>query len=73
MRAARRMTALASLKPYACAEAKNVGTILWRFQDQLLNVAGRGYWPKDVPNPEPGNHPQQGNINSLDQVLDSSL
>jgi hypothetical protein len=41
-------------------KAKNVGTILWRFQDQFLNVQGRGYWPKDVPNPELDYHPQQG-------------
>jgi len=29
--------------------SKNLGTILWRFQDRFLNIPGRGYWPKDLP------------------------
>ncbi|SDA18445.1 hypothetical protein SAMN02799622_02032 [Methylobacterium sp. UNC378MF] len=29
---------------------KNIGTIMWRFRDEFLNVPGQGYWPKDVPN-----------------------
>ncbi|MCJ2082757.1 hypothetical protein [Methylobacterium sp. J-090] len=31
-------------------KAKNIGTIMWRFRDEFLNVPGQGYWPKDVPN-----------------------
>ncbi len=31
-------------------KAKNIGTILWRFREEFLNVPGQGYWPKDVPN-----------------------
>lgn len=30
--------------------ARNVGTIMWRFRNEFLNVPGQGYWPKDVPN-----------------------
>lgn len=30
--------------------ARNIGTIMWRFRDEFLNVPGQGYWPKDVPN-----------------------
>jgi len=41
-------------------KAKNVGTILWRYRDQFLNVPGQGYWPKDAPNEELGYHPQMG-------------
>lgn len=33
-------------------KAKNIGTIMWRFRDEFLNVPGRGYWPQDMPNPE---------------------
>ena len=33
-------------------KAKNIGTIMWRFRDDFLNVPGRGYWPKDAPNKE---------------------
>ena len=37
----------------AADKAKNVGTILWRFQDRFINVPGRGYWPIDRPFPDP--------------------
>ncbi|MCE4226771.1 hypothetical protein HCU64_23805 [Methylobacterium sp. C25] len=33
-------------------KARNLGTIMWRFREEFENVPGRGYWPKDVPNPD---------------------
>lgn len=38
-------------------KTKNVGTILWRFRDQFVNLEGRGYWPRDVANPDVGYEP----------------
>lgn len=29
-------------------KAKNLGTILWRFNKQFVNIDGYGYWPRDV-------------------------
>jgi hypothetical protein len=33
-------------------KAKNVGTVLWRFQDRFVNIPGRGYWLKGRAVPE---------------------
>ena len=30
-------------------KSKNLGTILWRFNDRFVNIEGRGYWPRDIP------------------------
>lgn len=29
-------------------KSKNLGTIMWRFQDRFVQLKGHGYWPKDV-------------------------
>lgn len=29
--------------------AKNLGTILWRLQDEFINIDGYGYWVRDTP------------------------
>lgn len=39
--------------------AKNVGTIMWRFRNEFLNVPGQGYWPKDLPNDYLGYAPKE--------------
>ena len=33
---------------------QHVGTVLWRFKDEMPNITGRGYWPKDKPIPPSG-------------------
>jgi hypothetical protein len=30
-------------------EARYLGTILWRFRDEFINIEGEGYWPRDIP------------------------
>lgn len=29
-------------------KAKNLGTILWRFNNKFVNIEGFGYWPRDL-------------------------
>jgi hypothetical protein len=29
-------------------EARYLGTILWRFRNDFINIDGEGYWPRDV-------------------------
>lgn len=33
---------------------KALGTILWRARDEIVQIEGRGYWPKDDPVPPAG-------------------
>lgn len=30
-------------------KAKNLGTILWRYNKDFINLDGYGYWPRDIP------------------------
>ena len=34
---------------------KTLGTILWRAQDEIQSIEGRGYWPKEWPAPPESN------------------
>jgi hypothetical protein len=41
--------------------SKNMGTILWRLRDDFVNLAGRGYWPRNLAFPEAGYDPDDQN------------
>lgn len=32
--------------------SRNIGTTMWRLQDEFINLKGYGYWPRDVDCPE---------------------
>lgn len=50
-------------------KSKNIGTVMWRLRDRFVNIAGEGYWPKDMPCLAVGYEPKAESKNDLDDTL----